>query len=961
MDEQAFTTKIRCFLPIDVPDEKVTEIVKIAMILESSIYNNMIQHIFPHICKADPRLEKWLYRFPMYHSIFSQHCYKMISINILDKAHAIMVNPDFSNDSIKSRINILISNIYNNKVNNLNDATYVMLREYLNIILTFVDRIDTGLHLGQYQLVTSAIQRLVYNTFNANHFLSINGHTHADKENIIAKELCSMECINFNLKYDKHFSRHLDSKKSVINVLKTCFEDIDQLSLCDPTINKFIQAIIDVKHIEICAAYYKFMENLFPSADKNQLLLIRRKYFIDYYSGTDLLVIEKRISNWLYVNQLRTILLIKKHIPSEQKNKKNIIDKVLGELNLSPLVVVHDMSRLYEVTKKFCAAENIDKTSQVKAYNHLQDQYTIAKTAKQNYSGFAPGASAQRTNAWDNKGPSMIHHRAPVVTNHTSTYNYNADYWKKDREERELKAAEYKKEQDEKKKKATEEREALGLLTEGLCSFQNIGNTCFMNSVLQCLNSTPRFVSRIETVNQQHLFYNLVYEFFRDAYPKEKIVEEYFKMINDSNRFEFHKFVRYIKESSISAPLKDIYRTMWENKCKIIVPQTFKRNLGNVNDIYAGFNQHDSCELLTTILNRLHDENRYIQVDELTISNSNPTCVQPLNPGEQSYFDWEKTVVLDTPEDKNVYVMTRESNIDIIISGEYKNYMNNFTVNNGTSFVTEDITGTFILQTHCDGCGNVTSRFESFSILPLEIDDTTPDIVDCLKKFNIVESMTGDNKYSCDICKQLCDASRKTQIWRLPNILVIQFKRFCYVDDKPIKKSNKITFPLDNLTLDTIMYNTEIISNPDLNITYNLTGINCHMGGCNAGHYTSLCKNSKNNEWYNFDDSNMRRIPSDDMKIKMFDNAYVLFYNKNGLDVPHDEIVECSELKVIMDYQVPVTPVYPQHVNHHNYNHHNDNHKNTEIIPYAATEHNYNSNTESFKNIDHDPNHYHMF
>ena len=52
-----------------------------------------------------------------------------------------------------------------------------------------------------------------------------------------------------------------------------------------------------------------------------------------------------------------------------------------------------------------------------------------------------------------------------------------------------------------------------------------------------------------------------------------------------------------------------------------------------------------------------------------------------------------------------------------------------------------------------------------------------------------------------------------------------------------------------------------------------------HSGGLNGGHYTAVCKNSLDEQWYNFNDScvgdaNMGRICTPE--------AYVLFYRRRG-------------------------------------------------------------------------------
>ena len=98
--------------------------------------------------------------------------------------------------------------------------------------------------------------------------------------------------------------------------------------------------------------------------------------------------------------------------------------------------------------------------------------------------------------------------------------------------------------------------------------------------------------------------------------------------------------------------------------------------------------------------------------------------------------------------------------------------------------------------------------------------------------------------------------------------------------------------PLDEKTLedmkDTRSYLlTDIFEKIDINMEnenckdekyiYDLFAVANHMGGLHGGHYYAYCKNCKDGEWYEFNDSNVEKI--DKNKI-VTENAYVLFYNR---------------------------------------------------------------------------------
>ena len=43
-------------------------------------------------------------------------------------------------------------------------------------------------------------------------------------------------------------------------------------------------------------------------------------------------------------------------------------------------------------------------------------------------------------------------------------------------------------------------------------------------------------------------------------------------------------------------------------------------------------------------------------------------------------------------------------------------------------------------------------------------------------------------------------------------------------------------------------------------MTYDLAGVVNHYGNLGAGHYTAFCKNSEDNNWYEFNDSLVNKV-----------------------------------------------------------------------------------------------------
>jgi len=52
------------------------------------------------------------------------------------------------------------------------------------------------------------------------------------------------------------------------------------------------------------------------------------------------------------------------------------------------------------------------------------------------------------------------------------------------------------------------------------------------------------------------------------------------------------------------------------------------------------------------------------------------------------------------------------------------------------------------------------------------------------------------DKYKCNNCKKMRDCKRKFVMWKLPDILVIHFKRFKFSSWRSSKISKSVEFPM---------------------------------------------------------------------------------------------------------------------------------------------------------------------
>uniref|UniRef100_A0A671LS30 Ubiquitin carboxyl-terminal hydrolase n=1 Tax=Sinocyclocheilus anshuiensis TaxID=1608454 RepID=A0A671LS30_9TELE len=109
----------------------------------------------------------------------------------------------------------------------------------------------------------------------------------------------------------------------------------------------------------------------------------------------------------------------------------------------------------------------------------------------------------------------------------------------------------------------------------GVCGLTNLGNTCFMNSALQCLSNTPP----------------LTEYFLKNSYLEE---------LNFTNPLGM--------KGEIAEAYADVIKQMWSGRHYSVVPRVFKTKVGHFASQFLGYQQHDSQELLSFLLDGLHED-----------------------------------------------------------------------------------------------------------------------------------------------------------------------------------------------------------------------------------------------------------------------------------------------------------------------------------------------------------------
>lgn len=117
---------------------------------------------------------------------------------------------------------------------------------------------------------------------------------------------------------------------------------------------------------------------------------------------------------------------------------------------------------------------------------------------------------------------------------------------------------------------------------------------------------------------------------------------------------------------------------------------------------------------------------------------------------------------------------------------------------------------------------------------------------DCLDEFGKEEILSETDTWYCPRCKEHRRASKKFEIWRTPDVLIMHLKRFSSNGMRRDKLDVLVDFPIDGLDL-----SSRVIEAQDgKEEIYDLIGVDDHWGGLGGGHYTAFAKNFVDHEWY---------------------------------------------------------------------------------------------------------------
>jgi len=152
------------------------------------------------------------------------------------------------------------------------------------------------------------------------------------------------------------------------------------------------------------------------------------------------------------------------------------------------------------------------------------------------------------------------------------------------------------------------------LMHRGVTGLQNLGNTCFMNSVLQCLSNTKPLLLLCFREDLDSLFNRS-----STSAMKGSLMREYAKLIQN----------------------------MWGGDSRTVVsPQAFKSVVGRFASRFLGYAQQDSQEFLRYLLQGLHEDMNRVQQKPTPIK-IDEAAEERLRENDRAERSWQRCLRYD--------------------------------------------------------------------------------------------------------------------------------------------------------------------------------------------------------------------------------------------------------------------------------------------------------------------------
>lgn len=407
---------------------------------------------------------------------------------------------------------------------------------------------------------------------------------------------------------------------------------------------------------------------------------------------------------------------------------------------------------------------------------------------------------------------------------------------------------------------------------KGIIGLDNMGNTCYLNAVLQTVSN----------------------------------LDDFRKFLFDG---DFTEHLKGPLEESLFYQTFRIIKHMWESSEDSLSPKSFKKKFVEKQKQFMGFEQQDSHEAMHFLIDHLHEE----IARPIKLNISLPAELNEYFDFCDKYyqrFELDKDAKIDKDVLK-IFDTKLEETVDYFAMKYYNQLSPKY------SAISEFFQSITCSLTKCPDCSHVSPKFDNNYMIEIEIPELDDEDIksselfkkifaekvvelkektdneeliakfcineikqkyihklnDLLMNYQKSEKLDDSNLWNCEVCEKKVNGIKQTKIFKNPQYLIIHFKRFKHImvngNVSIMKIKNLIGYEkyLDIKPL--MLKNTE-------NTKYELVGGINHMGEYQFGHFTNFSRN--NDKWYNFNDDKVNEINC--TGIPLTQNAYMLIYKR---------------------------------------------------------------------------------
>ncbi|XP_019773868.2 ubiquitin carboxyl-terminal hydrolase 44 isoform X1 [Tursiops truncatus] len=422
------------------------------------------------------------------------------------------------------------------------------------------------------------------------------------------------------------------------------------------------------------------------------------------------------------------------------------------------------------------------------------------------------------------------------------------------------------------------------IVTPGVTGLRNLGNTCYMNSVLQVLSHLLIFRQCFLKLDLNQWLAVTASDKTRSSYKHPPITDTVYQMnecqeketcsvrsrhpslssglsggASKSRKMELiqprEPSSQYI---SLCHELHTLFQVMWSGKWALVSPFAMLHSVWRLIPAFRGYAQQDAQEFLCELLDKIQHE-----------LETTGTRLPALIPTSQRK-----------------------------LIKQVLNVVNNI------------FHGQLLSQVTCLACDNKSNTIEPFWDLSLEFPEryqcsgkdiaSQPCLVtEMLAKFTETEALEG-KIYICDQCNSkrrrfsskpvvLTEAQKQLMICHLPQVLRLHLKRFRWSGHNNREKIGVHVGFEEILNMEPYCCRESLKSlRPECYI-YDLSAVVMHHGkGFGSGHYTAYCYNSEGGFWVHCNDSKLSMCTMDEVCKAQ---AYILFYTQRVTENGHSKLL----------------------------------------------------------------------